>query len=130
MQNWLIKAFNDYKSAKMLLSFPEDEMVTDTICFHLEQFVEKILKAYLISQDEDFKKVHSLEYLVKQCTDIDVEFDWLNEVAEKLADYAVEVRYPDDFYMPTVDEAKESFKLVDRVKEFISQKMDLVEFNK
>lgn len=130
MRNWLIKAFNDYKSAKMLLSFPEDEMVTDTICFHLEQFVEKVLKAYLISQNEDFKKVHSLEYLVKQCNDIDAEFGWLNEAAEKLADYAVEVRYPDDFYMPTIDEAKESFKLVDRVKEFISRKLDLAEFYK
>ena len=128
LQNCLIKAFNDYKSAEMLLSFPPSEMVTDTICFHSEQFVEKILKAYLISKNEDFKKVHNLEYLVKQCSDIDLEFKWLDEVAKKLADYAVEVRYPDDFYMPSVEEAREAFILAIRVKEFIAKKIELTEY--
>lgn len=129
LQNWLIKAFNDYKSAEMLLSFPSDEMVTDTICFHSEQFVEKILKAFLISKGEDFKKVHNLEYLVKQCSDIDKDFLWLDEVSKKLADYAVDIRYPDDFCLPTVEEARESFVLAIQVKDFMSKKLDLSEFD-
>lgn len=124
---WLIKALNDYKTAEKLLGFPAEEIITDTLCFHCQQFVEKTLKAFLVYKNVDFEKVHSLEYLVKLCTDKDDSFTWLYEVAKNLSEYAIEIRYPDEFYIPTVDEAKECFELVVKVKDFIFEKLGIKE---
>lgn len=74
--------------------------------------------------------MHSLEDLVKLCSDLDPEFKWLYEVAEKLSDYAVSVRYPGEFYIPTIDEAKECFELAKQVKDFISKKMTILEISR
>jgi HEPN domain-containing protein len=119
VKRWLSKAMNDYKTSEKLLSYPPEEIITDTLCFHCEQFVEKILKAFLISKNVDFKRTHNLEYLVKLCTEQDAEFEWMYEVAEKLSEYAVEIRYPDDFYFPTVEEAQEGLKITREVKDFV-----------
>ena len=127
VKNWLVKAFNDYRTAEKLIGFPDEEVITDTLCFHCQQFVEKALKAFLVHWKVDFERVHSLEYLVKLCTDKDPSFDWLYEVARKLSDYAVEIRYPDEFYIPTVDEARECFDIVRKVKDFIFKKFGIKE---
>lgn len=77
VKKWLVKAINDYKTAEKLLGFPPEEIITDTLCFHCKQFVEKALKAFLVHKNVDFEKVHSLEYLVKLCIEQDQSFKWL-----------------------------------------------------
>ena len=42
---------------------------------------------------------------------------------EKLTPYAVEIRYPDDFYMQSEDEALEAYKIASEIKNFILQKI-------
>ncbi len=98
---------------------PEDEITTDTICFHCQQSVEKFLKAFLVENEIEFGKVHSIEYLIKLCSTADKEFESLYEIAKDLTDYAVEVRYPDEFYIPSVEEAKEAYKSATFIKEFV-----------
>ena len=46
IRGWLDKAEKDLLSAEHELTFPD--AVTETICFHSQQAVEKFLKAYLI----------------------------------------------------------------------------------
>ena len=46
-KKWLIKAMNDYKTAEKLINLPTEEIITDTLCFHCQQFVEKGLKHFL-----------------------------------------------------------------------------------
>lgn len=123
VKKWLVKAINDYKTAEKLLGFPPEEIITDTLCFHCQQFVEKALKAFLVHKNVDFEKVHSLEYLVKLCIEQDQSFKWLYEVAKELSDYAIEIRYPDEFYIPTLEEARKSFDIATRVKDFIFEKI-------
>jgi HEPN domain-containing protein len=36
--------------------------------------------------------------------------------AHKLTRYAVQVRYPDDFYIPTIEDAKEAIRIAQKVK--------------
>jgi HEPN domain-containing protein len=126
-KKWLIKAMNDYKTVKQLINRPAREIITDTLCFHCQQFVEKMLKAFLVSKNVEFEKVHNLEYLVKLCTDNDNSFSWIHEVARKLSEYAVEVRYPDEFYIPSVKEARECFEIASKVKDFIFKKLGIKE---
>jgi len=125
VKKWIIKALEDYRTVENEFKLPEDEIVTSSVCFHSQQFVEKILKAYLVSKGVDFGKTHNLEFLLKLCSTKDKDFEML-EVGN-LSDYAVEVRYPEEFYTPSLEEAKESFEIAKRIKEFIFAKMNVKE---
>ena len=125
VKRWLIKAINDYKSAQKLLSQPEEEIITDTACFHCQQAVEKMLKAFLLNYNIEFGKTHSIEYLIKLCSKIDKEFEKLYEIIEGLTEYAIDVRYPDKFYIPSIEEAKEAFDTATKVKEFVLRKLKI-----
>jgi hypothetical protein len=41
--------------------------------------------------------------------------------------YAVEIRYPDEFYLPDVEEAIESVKIAEQIKNIILEKIGLKE---
>jgi HEPN domain-containing protein len=121
IKKWILKAENDLKIAKdeMLTENP----ATDAICFHAQQCVEKYLKAYLISKDKETSKTHDILFLIKQCLLIDIEFNYLLELnADSLTSYAVEIRYPDDFYFPSLEEAKEAIEICEKVKQFVINK--------
>jgi len=125
VKNWLLKAYEDFKAAKFLLSLPEDEIPTSVICFHCQQFVEKALKAFLVFHKVDFGRLHNLSVLKNLCAKIDKDFDKLE--IDKLNIYAVEVRYPEDFFMPSVEESKECYQLAIEVKRFIFDKLGVEE---
>ncbi len=122
VKNWIIKAENDLKIGK-------DEMktknpVTDGICFHMQQCVEKYLKAYLIYNGKEFRKTHDIAELIELCSELDSEFKELHKIgAIELTDYAVEVRYPDEFYFPSIVEAKQAIETCEKVKEFVLLKL-------
>jgi len=126
-KNWLIKAINDYKTAEKLINLSENEIITDTLCFHCQQAVEKLLKAFLVYHKIGFQKVHTIEYLIKLCSTIDSEFESLYEKTKNLTDYAIDIRYPDEFYIPTIEEAKNAFESATFVKEFIFKKLNITE---
>lgn len=123
LKNWLIKAKNDLKVAENEIALPPDDMVTDAICFHSQQAVEKYLKAYLIFKQIEFYKSHNLEYLLQICIEADNDFSQVD--VGNLSFYAVEVRYPDDFYIPTEQEAKECLEIARKVKEFVFEKLNI-----
>jgi len=75
VKKWLIKANNDLKVAENEMKLPPEEMVTEAVCFHSQQAVEKILKAYLITKNVEFGKTHNLEYLLELCVKEDSEFE-------------------------------------------------------
>ena len=114
---WITKADNDLKVAEHEMGVETSQRVTEAICFHCQQAVEKYLKAYLVSQNVDFGKTHNLEYLLKLCSQHDVAFAEVN--VGNLSYFAVEVRYPDDFYIPSADEAEESIHIAKQIKSFV-----------
>jgi HEPN domain-containing protein len=65
VQAWLQKAANDLLSAR--ISLGHDPPVLETACFHCQQTVEKVLKAFLVWKAVRFEKVHSLTYLLDLC---------------------------------------------------------------
>lgn len=58
VKNWIIKAENDLKTGKDEMA--TENPTTDTICFHMQQCVEKYLKAYLVSHQKFFRKTHNI----------------------------------------------------------------------
>jgi HEPN domain-containing protein len=59
---WFQKARNDLISANLILSQPVGP--TDTACFHVQQAIEKALKAVLTFHGIDFPKTHDLVRLL------------------------------------------------------------------
>ncbi len=123
VKKWVMKAINDINIVKHELVQPDSEMVTDAICFHCQQSVEKFLKAYLVMNKIDIGKTHNLEFLLELCKKQDIDFG--NIDVGNLSFYAVTVRYPDEFYTPSVQEAKECFEIASAVRDFILRKLEL-----
>ncbi|MFH1259173.1 MAG: HEPN domain-containing protein [Elusimicrobiota bacterium] len=121
VQQWMIKANNDLTIAGKDLKTANP--VTDAICFHAQQAIEKYLKAYLVFKDIEPEKTHKIEKILLACLTLDPEFVALKNT-DILTEYAVEFRYPDDFYIPTIEEAKEAYTMALQVKKFVLKKIN------
>ena len=120
VKQWVIKADNDITIAGKDLK--TDNPVTDAICFHAQQAAEKYLKAYLVFKDIEPEKTHKIEKLVLACMTFDEAFLSLKNT-DILTEYAVEFRYPDDFYIPSIEETKEAYNLALKVKDFVLERI-------
>ena len=127
--NWIKKAESDLKTAKDEIQ--TENPATDTICFHSQQCIEKYLKAFLTYHQKRFGKTHNIAELIELCKEIDEDFEKLYDIkAESLTPYAVEIRYPDEFYFPSLEEAKEAIKIAEEVKSFVIEKLNKSGFHK
>jgi HEPN domain-containing protein len=87
--------------------------------------VEKLLKAFLTYHNIQFPRTHLLETLRQICLELDEEFRNLN--FKNLSIYAVEVRYPDEFDIPPIEEANECVEIALQIKDFILNKLNITE---
>ena len=55
---WCIKADNDLKAGSDELA--TEIPATDTVCFHMQQCVEKYLKAFLVANDIEIPRTHNI----------------------------------------------------------------------
>ncbi len=118
---WFKKAENDLKVAKTLLQ--TEDSPTDIIGFHCQQAIEKYFKGYLTFKGQTAKKTHDIIALLNICKTFDTGFDKFDE--EKLAElnfFAVEIRYPDEYYLPDKEEVESFFELANKIKEFVLKK--------
>ena len=74
---------------------------------------------------EPFGKTHDIAHLIELCKRHDSIFENLYSLsAHKLTRYAVIVRYPDEFYIPSLQEAEESVQIAEDVKKFVLNRME------
>ncbi len=125
VQAWISKADSDLKNAGLILSACGELLPFDTVCFHCQQAAEKFLKAFLVYHDKTFPHSHNLADLVAECVQVDENFASIQRKAETLTPFAVEIRYPDDFYMPPRKEAEEAYRIATEIKDFILTKIEL-----
>ena len=118
-QRLLFRAQNDLRSAEDLLK--TERPATDVICFHCQQAAEKMLKAWVQWHDIQAPRTHNLTEILELCRRIDPAFGQLESI-DVLTPYAVEVRYADDFYQPTLREAKIAAADAKRVERFVITK--------
>ena len=118
---WIIKADNDFKIIEQNINL--DDPVTDVLAFHCQQAAEKYLKLFLVSKGVEPRKTHEIGFLLGECIKIDPGFELLSDTAF-LSIYAVETRYPDDFYIPTKDELNRAYTAAKRVKSFVLEKIN------
>lgn len=124
LKRWLIKANSDFRTLEELIN-TDNELVTDSICFHSQQGIEKILKCFLISHGTEFSATHNLNLLRKLCADNDSDFSQID--ISIFGPYAVRIRYGDEFFMPSDKEALEAYKIAVEIKKFVLHKLNLTE---
>ncbi|MGC8867222.1 MAG: HEPN domain-containing protein, partial [Elusimicrobiales bacterium] len=81
-------------------------------------------KAYLVFHQKYFRKTHNIAELIELCKEVDQDFIKLYDMkVENLTPYATEIRYPEDFYFPSKDEAKEAIEIAEKVRSFVIEKL-------
>ena len=119
---WIKKAKNDLKVVEYLLEF--EDAPRDILCFHCQQAVEKYLKAYLTWVDIRVKKAHDLESILNLCIAKEKEFRNLDkDKISRLTLYAVDIRYPEEYSEPSVEEVREFYETANKVKDFVLKKL-------
>lgn len=118
---WIKKADNDLLTAERELSF--EDPITQTICFHCQQAAEKYLKAFLVHHQIYFPRTHKIMELLQLCATVDSSFPDQLQDADNLTDYAVEIRYPDVWLEPEIEDANEALETAKKVKEFVLERL-------
>ena len=90
---WLRIAYEDYDSALYLFENKHPKPL-EIICYHCQQAVEKVLKAFLCANNVDIPKTHDTGLLCHQCAELRSEFVDFLENCEEMAVYATQTRYP------------------------------------
>ena len=121
VKQWLMIAEYDLITARELFG---KKILNAIVCYHCQQAVEKLLKAFLIANGKEFEKTHNISKLIDYSAEIDKDFLKLIERGvHKLSIYVSDMRYPDGFYMPSDDEAKDALSKAQYVKEFVIKKI-------
>lgn len=119
-KDWIDKSFRDIKSAKVL---KEHECGNDMVAFHCQQGIEKAFKGFLLFANNELVEGHSLIYLCKEVSKINIEFkNYLKDCAF-VNQYYIETRYPSDIPLVVSDEEAEEciriaeiiYKLIDNI---------------
>lgn len=98
IRDWLNKAEEDFGFASCNLNDPTSTFYSQ-ICFHFQQAAEKYLKAYIVANELEFKKIHELTELLRICQKFNPTIQKLEEDCEFLTDFYIDTRYP--VYWPT-----------------------------
>src|SRR6266481_6157412 len=89
---WLRKAEHDVLVARHL--FKLKPLLTDEICFHCQQAVEKLFKGMLAERGLPIQKTHDLSILLAHLLPADPTLRSLRRGLKGVTRYAVEYRYP------------------------------------
>jgi len=70
--------------------------------------------------NKEIRKTHDIAELIELCCEVDSEFQKLFEWnVDELTVYAVEVRYIDDFYFPSIDETTSAIEKAEKTRSFV-----------
>lgn len=126
VKKWITKAEEDLRVARNEIKTSRPP--TSAICFHSQQSVEKYLKAYLVYHNKFFRKTHDIAEILELCIEIEAEFKELEKInVHELTVYATELRYPEFFHIPSVEEAKETIEIAIKVRDFVFKKLKIRE---
>ena len=121
VEEWLELAESDLAFAKT--GFESDDFY-HLICFHCQQSIEKILKAYLVDQEIKFPKVHDLIQLNKLCSEADVSFENFNKDLKYLNTFYIETRYAGGFFQSiTKVDAQKAIESAIQILNFVKEKL-------
>ena len=121
VRQWLRKAEHDLLN--ICNNLAAATIPTDTVCFHAQQAIEKLFKGLLVANGRHIAKTHDLVKLLTDVADLAPELLPFEERLEEISEYGVAVRYPDDYYEPTIDEARHAYDTALAIQTIIVDKI-------
>jgi HEPN domain-containing protein len=113
VRQWRAKAESDWIAVEILLK--SERCPADAVCFHCQQFVEKLLKGFLTLHNVEAPKTHDLRRLIELSEPHVPQLSSLKDAADHLTEYGVQSRYPDEWREIEISEMN---KIVQLAKEF------------
>jgi HEPN domain-containing protein len=95
VRQWLAKANVDWTTVEILNL--EARSPREAICFHCQQYTEKLLKALLTLHQIEAPRTHDLRRLIQLASPLADALDAFSDQADRLSQHGVQVRYPDDW---------------------------------
>ncbi len=120
-KEWIKYAEKDFVAAEFLMTAASPPI--EIICYHCQQSVEKILKAFLIKNDIVPSRTHDLNLLINECCKIDNEMSLLKKECNRLNDFGVNTRSPNNLDL-ILDDAKIALKDAEKIKTYILNKVN------
>jgi HEPN domain-containing protein len=117
VSEWISSALEDFGSATVLAKVP----YYAPACYHCQQSVEKILKAYIIAKENILIKTHDLEDLINKCEKHTPDFGKFKDACEDLTLYTT-IRYP-PFGNLTEQDMLLALKDAQKILEFTKSKL-------
>ncbi len=93
----------------------------DTVCFHCQPAAEKLLKAYLACIGQSPPVTHDLLLLLERALPSSPEAEELRDLLALLMPYAVEIRYPDDWFIPSAEDTAEAREAAEAVVDWLKE---------
>jgi HEPN domain-containing protein len=106
VREWLRKAGEDVAVARRAIA----DNLFEPGCFHCQQAIEKLLKAYLVWNEANPPRVHDLALLLDVCEKLDSSFVAKRDEWEWLTGFAIVARYPSEVPPPDQDEARRALE--------------------
>ena len=115
LETWLQRAESNLRVAH--LGRGEGVFLED-LCFEAQQAAEKALKALLIYRSGDYPRVHAFTLILEQLEQHVAVPEPIRELVE-LTDYAVQMRYPGDYYPVSEEEYERALELAERALRWV-----------
>ena len=122
VRQWRAKAESDWNAVEILLA--SDRCPADTVCFHCQQFVEKLLKALLTRHGVEAPRTHDLRRLIQVSEAFAPELSRFSETCDDLTVHGVQTRYPGDWVEITAAEMTEVVKLARELGNVLMVRLD------
>ncbi len=122
VEQWRTKAQSDWTAVEILLA--SDRCPADVLCFHCQQFVEKLLKALLTRHGIEAPKTHDVRRLIQLADPFAPELSRFSHASDTLTAHGVGTRYPDDWYAIEPAEMNEVVELATKLGDILCSKLD------
>jgi len=120
-RQWKQKAEEDFAAATTLLKAASPPLHS-AICFHVQQAVEKYIKACLVLHRVDFPRTHNIAELINLLPS-DCRPQLPVDEQERLSAYAVIARYPGEADLISSDAVEEAVHIARRVRSYFRKRM-------
>jgi HEPN domain-containing protein len=119
---WVKKAESDWET--ILIVSGHEESPRDAVCFHCQQHVEKLLKAFLTLHGIEAPRTHNLRRLIQLIEPVSGDLSHLKDAADNLTIHGVASRYPDDWREVSAEEMNEMIELTRQFRRILLPKLE------
>jgi len=121
VRQWKKKAQSDWTTVEILLA--HEQCPAEAVCFHCQQYVEKLLKALLSRHSIEAPRTHDLRRLIQLAEPLAPGLSQLSDASDKLTVHGVETRYPGDSYPVSPEEMDEVIEISRKIGDMLLPKL-------